>query len=108
MPGGPRDTFGIGWARTELSDNLAPFLRQQLKLGLQREDAIEMYYNAALTPWLGATVDLQVIEPSTSGSSAPPAAPGATSHHFRCRFNSLLPTKPVMVLPFTLSSPVLP
>ena len=64
VPGRPRDTFGIGWARTELSDNFVPFLRQRLKLGLQREDAIEMYYNAALTPWLGATVDLQVIEPA--------------------------------------------
>jgi len=64
VPSRPHDNFGIGWARTEFSDNFVPFLRQRLKLGLDREDAIEMYYNAALTPWLGATVDLQVIEPA--------------------------------------------
>ena len=64
VPGRPHDTFGIGWARTELTDNLVPFLRDRLKLGLGREDAIEMYYNAALAPWLGATFDLQVIDPA--------------------------------------------
>jgi porin len=40
-----------------------PFLRQQFNLGLQREDAIEMYYNAALTQWLNVTGDLQIIGP---------------------------------------------
>ncbi len=39
------------------------FLRQRLDLGLDHEDAVEMYYNAALTPWLNATVDLQVVNP---------------------------------------------
>ena len=58
----PCDTFGIGWARTELSDNFVPLLRQRLRLGLGNEDAIELYYNAALTHWLGATLDLQIIE----------------------------------------------
>src|SRR5262249_34677569 len=38
----PRDTFGIDWARTELSDDFAPFLRQRLALGLNKEDAVEM------------------------------------------------------------------
>jgi porin len=63
VPSRPRDTFGIGWARTEFSDHLAPFLRKQLGLGLEREDAVEMYYNAALTGWLNATLDLQIVEP---------------------------------------------
>ena len=58
----PCDTFGIGWARTELSDHFVPLLRQRLRLGLGHEDAIELYYNAALTRWLGATLDLQIIE----------------------------------------------
>ena len=72
VPGRPRDTFGVGWARTELSDDFVPFLRQRLRLGLDREDAIEMYYNAAITPWLSATADVQIIEPAltkTLGSS---------------------------------------
>jgi porin len=64
VPGRPRDTFGVGWARTELSGDFFPFLRQQLALGLEREDAIEMYYNAAVTSWLNATLDLQIIEPA--------------------------------------------
>jgi porin len=52
MPGRPDDSFGFGVARTQFSSSLVPFLRQQLNLGLQREDAIEMYYNAAITPWM--------------------------------------------------------
>ena len=64
VPGRPRDTFGIGWARTEFSDDFFPFLRQQLALGLEREDAVEVFYNASITPWLNATLDLQIIEPA--------------------------------------------
>jgi porin len=62
-PGRPDDTFGIGFVRTEFSSDFVPFLRQQLNLGLKHEDAIEMYYNAAITPWLSATTDLQIINP---------------------------------------------
>jgi porin len=58
----PHDTFGIGWARTELSNNFVPFLRQRLHLGLDKEDAIEMYYNASITRWLNATLDLQIVD----------------------------------------------
>jgi len=62
VPWRPCDNFGIGWARTEISDNFVPLLRQQLRLGLGKEDAIELYYNAALTSWLTAALDLQIIE----------------------------------------------
>ena len=62
VPGRPCDTFGIGWARTELSGNFVPFLRQQLRLGLGHEDAIELYYTAAITPWFSAALDLQIID----------------------------------------------
>jgi len=64
VPGRPRDTFGVGWARTEFSDEFLPFLRQQLRLGLEREDAVEIFYNASITSWLNATLDLQIIEPA--------------------------------------------
>jgi porin len=57
----PCDNFGIGWARMVLSDNFVQFLRQQLRLGLGHEDAIELYDNAAITPWLNAALDLQII-----------------------------------------------
>ncbi len=63
IPGRPRDTFGIGWSRIEFSDHLVPFLRERLHLGLNREDAVEVFYNVALTPWLNATLDLQVVDP---------------------------------------------
>jgi porin len=63
VPGRVHDSLGLGWARTEFSGNFLPFLRDQLHLGLDREDAIEMYYNAALTGWLDLTLDLQVVEP---------------------------------------------
>jgi len=63
VPGRPNDNFGVGWARTEFSDNFIPFLRKALNLGLDHEDAVEMYYNAQLTGWLNASLDLQVVNP---------------------------------------------
>ena len=62
VPGRPSVNFGIGWARTELSDNFVPFLRQTLRLGLGREDVIEIYYNAVFAPWINTTLDLQIID----------------------------------------------
>ena len=59
--GRSHDSFGIGWARTQFSDQFVPLLRQQLGLGLDHEDAIEMYYTAAITPWLNVSPNLQVI-----------------------------------------------
>jgi len=64
VPGRPDDSFGIGWAHTQLSGNFVPFLRQRLDLGLSKEDAVEMYYNASITKWLTATLDLQIISPA--------------------------------------------
>ena len=47
-----RTSFSLGpWClaqtarRTQFSNDFVPFLRQRLNLGLQHEDAIEMYYN---------------------------------------------------------------
>jgi porin len=64
VPGRPGDTFGLGWARTQFSGNFVPILRERLDIGLDKEDAFEMYYNASLTRWLNATLDLQVIDPA--------------------------------------------
>ena len=68
VPGRPQDSFGVGWARTELSADFLRFLRQRVRLGLEREDAIELYYSAAITPWLSATADLQIVEPALARS----------------------------------------
>ena len=61
IPGRKSDNFGIGWARTQFSDNFLPLLRQRFHLGLDQEDAVEMFYNAAITQWLRMSLDLQVI-----------------------------------------------
>jgi porin len=62
MPGRPDDSFGLGLARTQISNSFVPFLRQQFNLGLQREDAFEMYYNAAVTGWMNVATDLQIVD----------------------------------------------
>jgi porin len=61
VPGRPRDDFGIGWARTEFSDDFVPYLRSTFGLGLDHEDAVEIYYNASVTPWLSVGPSLQII-----------------------------------------------
>jgi porin len=62
VPGRRKDTLGIGWAHTQLSSDFVPFLRKQLDLGLSVEDAVEIYYNAAITPWLNMAADLQIVD----------------------------------------------
>ena len=61
VAGRPDDTFGLGLARIEFSNAFLPFLRQQLNLGLQSENAFEAYYNFAVTPWFNLSADLQVV-----------------------------------------------
>jgi len=71
VPGRPRDNFGIGWARSDLTSNFVPFLRTQLNLGLDHDDGIEMYYNAVLTGWLSAALDLQIVNPAIKKRPSP-------------------------------------
>jgi porin len=61
VPGRPRDDFGIGWARSQFSDNFVPFLRSTFDLGLDHEDVVELYYNASVTPWLSVSPNVQII-----------------------------------------------
>jgi porin len=71
VPGRPDDSFGLGLARTQFSSPFLPFLRQQFNLGLQREDAIEMYYNMAITPWMNLTSDLQIVSSGLNQAISP-------------------------------------
>jgi len=64
VPGRPKDNFGVGWARADLTSNFVPLLRTELHLGLEHDDAIEMYYNAVLTSGLSAALDLQIVNPA--------------------------------------------
>lgn len=63
LPGRSDDTYGAGFARTQFSSAFVPFLRERLGLGLDHEDAFELYYNLAPTGWLSVTPDLQVANP---------------------------------------------
>lgn len=63
VPGRDKDTFGIGFASTQFSSALLPFLRERLPIGLEHENAFEAYYNAALTGSLNVTADVQVVQP---------------------------------------------
>jgi porin len=78
VPGRPRDALGIAWARTEFSDDfLRPLRALPVNIGLDREDAVELYYNAAVTPWLSVSPSLQVISPALNKTF------DAASHTFK-------------------------
>ena len=64
MPGRPSDDFGIGWARTEFSDDFIAYLRSNFDLGLDHENAIEVYDNVSVTPWLNVRPNFQFISPA--------------------------------------------
>jgi porin len=76
VPGRPHDDFGLGWARTEFSDNYVPYLRETFNLGLDHEDVVELYYKASITPWLDITPSLQIVSPGLN------KAFNASSHGF--------------------------
>jgi porin len=57
----PNDDFGVAVERTQFSSAFVPLLRERLDLGLEHEDAFEAYYNFAVTGWLSATADLQIV-----------------------------------------------
>ena len=61
VPGTPRDDFGIGWSRVEFSDNFVPYLRDTFGIGLDHEDAVELYYSASVTPWLTVSPSIQAV-----------------------------------------------
>lgn len=42
----------------------SPRLRSTFDLGLNHEDAIELNYNATVTPWLSISPSLQIISPA--------------------------------------------
>lgn len=60
IPTRDRDTFGIGFYLTDLSDRLPPLIDRQVKGGM----GFEMFYNIEALPWLHLTPDFQVLEPS--------------------------------------------
>ena len=52
------DTFGIGWYLTDRSDQLPRVIEKRTQGG----QGFEVFYNAAVLPWLHVTPDLQVLQ----------------------------------------------
>jgi porin len=61
VSGRPDDRFGIGYSHTEFSDYFMAGLRDRFDIGLDHEDAAELYYNASVTPWLTVTPSIQAV-----------------------------------------------
>jgi porin len=51
----PRDAYGVGYCITNLSDDFPDVLN------MSDEQAVELFYNIEVTPWLHLTPDLQMI-----------------------------------------------
>jgi porin len=60
IPGRPRDQFGVGFYYLDIErpSITGPFRTMKL---LRDEYGFEAYYNAAVTPWLQLTPDIQVV-----------------------------------------------
>jgi porin len=55
----PKDTIGLGYYHLGISN--LPLLQA---LGFDGENGVELYYNAAVTPWFHLTPDLQILDPA--------------------------------------------
>ena len=62
VPGRHNDSFGLGYFYYNFSSDLKSTLKPILNLG--SEQGMEVYYNAALTPWLILGGDLQWLGPA--------------------------------------------
>ena len=64
IAGREHDTMGVAYFYSGLSDELQDFLSPLVPSNdLQ---GVELYYNAAITPWFHLTADLQFVEPARS------------------------------------------
>jgi porin len=59
-----QDTMGVGYFYNGLSGDLKNLFPRLL--GLNDVQGVELYYNAAITPWFHLTADLQFVEPAVS------------------------------------------
>jgi porin len=68
IPGREHDTLGLGYFHIGLSGDFQELLAgppAPSGLAQRDEQGIELYYNAALTPWCHLSADLQIVTPST-------------------------------------------
>jgi porin len=65
----PLDTFGIGYTFTRYSSPVQNFAPVLLPIG--DDQAVEMFYNIAVTPWFNVAPDLQVLFPAREETLPP-------------------------------------
>jgi porin len=79
----PLDTFGIGYSYVKPSTGMLNLDPQNLP---QRSDnAVELFYNVAVTPWLRLTPDVQVLVPGPEQTLPPGVRPIDTAVIFGLR-----------------------
>lgn len=59
------DTAGIGWFYTGLGDDFKNLVNPLPAIEVQDVQGIEVYYNAAVTPWFHLTFDFQAVDNAT-------------------------------------------
>lgn len=65
VPGRPRDSFGLGGYYIDVSNpTITTVLGSRPFSFLRDEYGLEAYYDAAITPWMHFTPDIQVVRPS--------------------------------------------
>lgn len=65
LAGRERDTMGVGYFYNGLSGDVKSFFASiQSPRDLGDLQGVELYYNAALTPWFHLTADMQLVEPA--------------------------------------------
>jgi porin len=69
MTSRPLDTFGIGYTFTRYSSPVQNFAPVLLPIG--DDQAVEMFYNIAVTPWFNVAPDLQVVLPAREETLPP-------------------------------------
>lgn len=67
----PLDTFGIGYFYVGYSSLVKDFAPKLLPISC--DQAVELFYNIAVTPWFRVTTDLQIVMPARE-RTLPPGA----------------------------------
>jgi porin len=73
----PLDTFGIGYAFTRFSAPVRDFAPALVPI--DNDQAVELFYNYAVTPWMNVAPDLQVVFPARDRTLPPDAHDIATA-----------------------------
>jgi porin len=69
----PLDTFGVGYTFTRYSSPIRDFAPVLLPIG--DDQAVELFYNIAVTPWFNVAPDLQVVFPARDETLPPNREP---------------------------------